>query len=115
MGVCLCAMQNEKMTSFGESDHPAPPPSETPHVNYSAVLVLCEPGRLADVRRLAEALPWFEAHQEDAEHHRFIGVIESSDTDQQVEYFRILQTMDGVRDVSLIVHRFESSPEDAES
>lgn len=114
MGVCLCAMQNEKMTSFGESDHPAPP-SETPHVNYSAVLVLCEPGRLADVRRLAEALPWFEAHQEDAEHHRFIGVIESSDTDQQVEYFRILQTMDGVRDVSLVVHRFESSPEDAES
>ncbi len=114
MGVCLCAMQNEKMTSFGESDHPAPL-SETPHVNYSAVLVLCEPGRLADVRRLAEALPWFEAHQEDAEHHRFIGVIESSDTDQQVEYFRILQTMDGVRDVSLVVHRFESSTDDAES
>ena len=48
-------MQNEKMTSFGESDHPAPL-SETPHVNYSAVLVLCEPGRLADVRRLAEPL-----------------------------------------------------------
>lgn len=84
-------------------------------MNYSAVLVLCEPGRLADVRRLAEALPWFEAHQEDPEHHRFIGVIESDDTDQQVERFRVLQTLEGVRDVSLVVHRFEASPDETES
>ena len=84
-------------------------------MNYSAVLVLCEPGRLADVRRLAEALPWCEAHQEDPEHHRFIGVIESDDTDQQVERFRVLQTREGVRDVSLVVHRFEASPDETES
>ena len=83
-------------------------------MNYSAVLVLCEPGRLADVRSRAEAFPWFEAHQEDAEHQRLIGVIESPDTDAQIELFRILQTLDGDRDVSLVVHRFESSTDDAE-
>ena len=69
---------------------------------------------LADVRSRAEAFPWFEAHQEDAEHQRLIGVIESPDTDAQIELFRILQTLDGVRDVSLVVHRFESSADDAE-
>lgn len=84
-------------------------------MNYSAVLVLCEPGRLADVRRLTEAFPWFEAHREDVPNHRFIGVIESDDTDAQVERFRILQTLDGVRDLSLIEHRFDPSPDEDES
>lgn len=113
MGGILSAMQNEKMTPHRESaPHIFRRP---PHVNYSAVLVLCEPGRLADVRRLAEAFPWFEAHREDVPNHRFIGVIESDDTDAQIERFRILQTLDGVRDLSLIEHRFDPSPDEDES
>ena len=43
---------------------------------------------------------------------RNVGV---SVTDAQVERFHILQTLDGVRDLSLIEHRFDPSPDEDES
>lgn len=74
-------------------------------MNYSAILVVARPGRLAAVLEAVRTIPGVEPHQTDPASGRVICTIEAPDTDDEVRLFRKVADLADVYDVSLIEHR----------
>lgn len=77
---------------------------------YSGLVVTCKAGHFDSVGRLLRDLP-VEVHQSDAASGRYVVVLEEASVDAETEQFHRIRTLEGVADVSLIVHR--SEPGDA--
>ncbi len=81
----------------------------------SGVLVSCRPEHFARVKALLEAAPGIEVHQSDQASGRFVVVIAEESIEAETERFRSLQQLEGVLDVSLVVHREDDGGESPEN
>lgn len=81
---------------------------------YSGLVVTCAPGAMDAVLAALKSSKTAEVHQTDPATGRIVVVIEDDSVHGEADKFQRLRTMEGVADVSLIVHRSdEESAEDA--
>ena len=71
----------------------------------SGVVVSCRPEHFRDVERALKAVSGIEIHQTDASSGRFVVVIAEDSIEAETEQFDALKKIEGVVDVSLVVHR----------
>ena len=79
---------------------------------YSGLVVTCAPGAMDAVLAALKSSKTAEVHQTDPATGRIVVVIEDDSVHGEADKFQRLRTMEGVADVSLIVHR--SDEESAE-
>ena len=72
----------------------------------SGILVMTSPDALARVRQTVSALPWADAHAQEAS-GRFIVTVEASDSDEGQERLKALRLIPGVLAAEMVIHCFE--------
>jgi nitrate reductase NapAB chaperone NapD len=80
-------------------------------MNYSGVVVTCQPGKLEQVIDSVNALENAEVHQIDEKKSRFIAVLSAPEVNDEVDSFKAIQDLEGVADVALVVHHFDDCAE----
>lgn len=78
----------------------------------SGVVVSCRPEHFSEVEHSLKAVPGIEIHQTDAASGRLVVVIAEDSIEAETEQFNALKKIEGVVDVSLVVHRKIDESED---
>ncbi len=73
-------------------------------MNYSAVLLVAQPGRLEQALTDAAAIPGVDIHQIDRSRERAICTLEAASIDDEVRLFSVVRSLEAVLDLSLIEH-----------
>ena len=73
---------------------------------YSGLIVTCKPDRFDAVGLELERLS-VDIHQRHQQSGRYVVVLDEKTVEAETERFRTIRSLEGVADVSLVVHRDE--------
>ncbi len=77
---------------------------------YSGLVVTCVPENFEKLENELKALPGAEIHQTDHATGRFVVVLEEETIEAETDRFAQIRKLEGVVDVSLVVHREDDTP-----
>ncbi|MDO4936373.1 MAG: chaperone NapD [Sutterellaceae bacterium] len=77
---------------------------------YSGLLVTCAPENFESIKNELKVLPGVEIHQTDKATGRFVVVLEEETIEAETDRFAQIRKLEGVVDVSLVVHRQDDTP-----